>query len=70
MIPELSHQSIERLLLLICVLLTFSSILYRFDVISAFLIAESGGKTISAARARACYIASEVAVRFLDPDLV
>jgi hypothetical protein len=26
--------------------------LYRFDVISAFLIAENGGKTISAARGR------------------
>jgi hypothetical protein len=29
------------------------SILYRFDVISAFVIAENGRKTISAARGRA-----------------
>jgi hypothetical protein len=38
------------------------SILYRFDVISAFVIAENGRKTISAAM-RACYTGSEVTVR-------
>jgi hypothetical protein len=43
------------------------SILYRFDVISAFLYAENGANTISAARGRG---RSKVTVRFLDPDLV
>jgi hypothetical protein len=36
--------------------------LYRFDAISAFLIAGNGRKTISAG--------SDVIVRFLDPDLM
>jgi hypothetical protein len=45
------------------------SILYCFDVISAFVIAENGVKTISAAMA-ACQTGNEVTVLFLDPDLI
>jgi hypothetical protein len=47
------------------------SIFFRFetsDIISAFVIAENGRKTISAARG--CKAGSEATVRFLDPDLV